>query len=131
MEKQMKYGLLAVFNKNKSWLGMQLEQSQGEGNVLVPGFVLLQLWIYCPSTSPGCWQLPRVLPSLHTGWFSFQTSEMLNNAAAHQREERMIPHHTGAVGHTFPVLPVLPASGQFGSSLADEPSCSSLIKALC
>lgn len=77
----MKNGPLAMLKKNKSWLGMQLEQSQGEGNVLVPLFVLLQLRIYCPPSSLGCWQLPRALPSLHTGCFSFQTSELLEQCS--------------------------------------------------
>lgn len=105
----MKYGLLAVFNKNKSWLGMQLEQSQGEGNVLVPGFVLLQLWIYCPSTSLGCWQLPRALPSLHAGWFSFQTSEMLEQCSCTSKGGEDDPSPHGSCGAHIPSAPSAPS----------------------
>lgn len=127
----MKYGLLAVFNKNKSWLGMQLEQSQGEGMFLCLALCCSSCGFIVPQPALAAGSSQGFCPASTQGGSHFRLQRCWNNAAAHQREERMIPHPTGAVGHTFPVLPVLPASGQFGSSLADEPSCSSLIKALC
>lgn len=134
----MKYGPLAVLKKNKSWQGMQLEQSQREGNVLVPLFVLLQLQIYCPPSSLGCCgaagRSRGLCPACTRGVSHFRLQRCWNNAAAHQRaqqsprdgggEEDPWPH--GSCGCLWGTesqcsqCSQLGASGQFGSSLADE-----------
>lgn len=84
---------------------MQLEQSQREGNVLVPRFVLLQLRIYCPPTSLGCHGTAGssrgLCPASTQGVSHFRLQRCWNNAAAHQRAERS-PRDVGGEDDPWP-----------------------------
>lgn len=84
---------------------MQLEQSQREGNVLVPRFVLLQLRIYCPPTSLGCHgtagSSQGLCPASTQGVSHFRLQRCWNNAAAHQRAERS-PRDVGGEDDPWP-----------------------------